>query len=388
MMLQREQARADRIPVRASHAAGSLTTLLANRDLWRGQAMLVVLALIWIGFDILTQGLFLSPRNLSALAIQGAIKGVLAVGMTLLLIAGELDLSVGATVALAGIVSAELQVFGFSTIQTVVLTIVCGVVLGAIQGSLVAFAAIPAFIVTLAGMLAWRGLGFVITHSASIAPVSDSFSAIVGSYLPTGLSAVILAAAALYAAFWAARAKSFVKGGFAIAAIGVVAWVVLSYRGLPTAVLIMACCALVGVFLLRQTVFGRRVYVVGGNPEAALYAGISRRQLRFVLFLIMGLVYGLAGAMMTARLGGAPPNVGVGLELDVISACIIGGVSLFGGRGEIQGAIVGVFLFESLTNGMALLNLNVNFQLVVRGLVLVGAVWLDVISQKRGAART
>lgn len=374
--------------------AGSLSRVAVLRRLgasgWaglRGQAMLIVLVLVWLGFDVLTGGLFISPRNLSALAIQGSIKGVCAVGMTLLLISGEIDLSIGATVALTGIVAAEMQVGGSGPVETVGAALAVGLALGAVQGALVAFAEIPAFIVTLAGMLAWRGVGFVITRSQSIGPVSDSFSVLTESYFPIAVSLVVLCALAALAVAWIVRSKAYGSGMALLAALLVATWVCASYRGLPTAVAIMACCVGAGIFGLRQTVFGRRTYIVGGNPEAALYAGISRRQLRFFLFVVMGLVYGLAGAMTTARLGGAPPNVGTGLELDVISACIIGGVSLFGGRGTIQGAIVGVFLFESLTNGMALLNLNINLQLVVRGLVLVGAVWLDVLSQKRGARR-
>jgi D-xylose transport system permease protein len=353
----------------------------------RGQAMLIVLTLIWIAFNLLTGGLFVSPRNLSALAIQGAIKAVLAVGMTLLLIAGEIDLSIGATVALVGIAAAILQVADFGVAATLALSIGGGIVIGALQGGLVAFAGIPAFIVTLAGMLIWRGVGFVVTRSESIGPVSDAYSMITSSYMPIGPSLGMLGVVACVVLYRAVRTRSPGFGIAWIAATVVVSWAAAAYRGLPTAVLITAVCVAAGMFALEGTVFGRRIYVVGGNPEAALYAGISRKRLRFLLFLVMGAGYGLAGAMTTARLGGAPPNVGVGLELDVISACIIGGVSLFGGRGSIQGAIVGVFLFESLTNGMALLNLNVNFQLIVRGLILVGAVWLDVLSQKQGVAR-
>jgi D-xylose transport system permease protein len=343
--------------------------------------------MIWIAFNLLTGGLFISPRNLSALAIQGAIKAVLAVGMTLLLIAGEIDLSIGATVALVGIAAAVLQVADFGVVATMALSMGAGILIGALQGGLVAFAGIPAFIITLAGMLIWRGVGFVATKSASIGPVSDAFSMITESYVPIGPSLVILGVAALIILYRAVRAHAPRLGIVWIGATLVVAWAAAAYRGLPTAILITAVCVTAGIMVLEGTVFGRRIYVVGGNPEAALYAGISRTRLRFFLFLIMGAGYGLAGIMTTSRLGGAPPNVGIGLELDVISACIIGGVSLFGGRGSIQGAIIGVFLFESLTNGMALLNLNINFQLIVRGLILIGAVWLDVLSQKQGVAR-
>lgn len=354
-------------------------------DALRGQVMLVVLVLIWVGFDVLTDGIFISPRNLSALAIQGAIKGVLAVAMTMLLISGEIDLSVGATVAFVGIVAAKLQVADAGLLSTLLLSILVGLAIGLLQGGLIAFARIPAFIVTLGGMLVWRGAGFVVTKSESIGPVSETFSAITSSYLPVGPSLVLLGLVALLVLYRCARSRSYVSMTLLLAAVAIAGWVALSYRGIPTAVLIMAVCLIAGAALLEGTVFGRRIYIVGGNPEAALYAGISRKHLRFYLFLIMGLAYGVAGSMMTARLGGAPPNVGVGLELDVISACIIGGVSLFGGRGRVQGAIIGVFLFESLTNGMALLNLNVNFQLIVRGLVLIGAVWLDVLTQRQGS---
>lgn len=350
----------------------------------RGQVMLIVLVLVWVGFDILTDGIFISPRNLSALAIQGSIKGVLAVAMTMLLISGEIDLSVGATVAFVGIVAAKLQVADVGMLSTLLISVGAGLAIGLIQGALVAYAVIPAFIVTLGGMLAWRGGGFIVTGSESIGPISETFSSITSSYLPPLPSLALLGITAALVLYRGLKTKSV---GFTIlwlAALAVALWVTISYRGIPIAVLILAVCVVAGVILLEGTVLGRRIYVVGGNPEAALYAGISRKQLRFFLFLIMGGAYGIAGSMMTSRLGGAPPNVGVGLELDVISACIIGGVSLFGGRGRVQGAIIGVFLFESLTNGMALLNLNVNFQLVVRGLVLVAAVWLDVLTQKQG----
>jgi D-xylose transport system permease protein len=351
-------------------------------DALRGQVMLMVLVLIWAGFDILTGGIFISPRNLSELAIQGAIEGVLAVAMTMLLISGEIDLSVGATVAFVGIVAAKLQVADFNMLSTLVISLGFGLAIGVVQGGLIAYATVPAFIVTLGGMLVWRGAGFVVTGSESIGPISDAFSDITGSYLPVVPSLVLLGIVGLLVLYRGRKSIGFTLMG--LAGVAVALWVTVSYRGIPTALLIMTVCVMAGVILLEGTVFGRRIYVVGGNPEAALYAGISRKRLRFFLFLIMGLAYGIAGAMMTSRLGGAPPNVGIGLELDVISACIIGGVSLFGGRGRVQGAIIGVFLFESLTNGMALLNLNVNFQLIVRGLVLILAVWLDVLTQKQG----
>ncbi len=359
----------------------------------REQAMLAVLILVALAFQLLSDGLFLSPRNLSNLGVQAAIVGVLAVGMTMLLIAGQIDLSVGASVSLVGIVAATLQVdHGFSTGTIVIVALACGAAMGLLQGGLTAFAGIPAFIVTLGAMLAFRGVGYLISGSETISPIDRSFSQIAGSYLPAGIAYAAVAGVVLLLLVQLARqlrasgrvdVTSLANRLPLLAAVVLVAWVSASYLGLPTAVLILAVTAIAGALLLSQTTFGRQIYVVGGNPEAARYAGLSQRRVIVGVFAIMGVLYGVAGLMQTSRLGGAPPGLGVGLELDVISACVLGGTSLFGGRGAIAGTIVGVLLFQTLTNGMGLLNVGTNTQLLVRGTILVVAVGIDVALKRR-----
>jgi D-xylose transport system permease protein len=359
----------------------------------RGQVMILVLIGIALVFQILTDGLFLSPRNLSNLGVQAAITGVLAVGMTMLLVAGEIDLSVGASVALVGIVAATLQVdHDMATGLVVVVAVLLGGGMGLIQGSLVALIGIPSFIVTLGAMLGFRGLGYLISGSETISPIDRSFSDITGAYLAPGISvALTIGVLALVLALVVARSireRRFATAALVnrlpvIGALLLVAWVSSSYLGLPIAVLIFAAVAAAGSALLSLSAFGRRVYVLGGNREAARYAGLSRTRIVIAIFAIMGVLYGIAGVMQTSRLGGSPPGLGVGLELDVISACVLGGTSLFGGRGTIAGTLVGVLLFQSLSNGMGLLNVSTNAQLLIRGLILVLAVGLDVVLKRR-----
>lgn len=360
---------------------------------FREQAMLLVLVAIAIGFQILTNGLFLSPRNISNLGVQASITGVLAVGMTMLLISGQIDLAVGSSVALAGIVAAKLQVdHGSATATVVVVAILAGAVMGVLQGSLVALAGIPSFIVTLGGMLAFRGLAEVISGSQTIAPIDRSFSDISGYYLSSTVAlflAIVVAVFVLGQILLRFRRR---KGGELallinrlplLASAAIMAWVSGEYLGMPMPVLILAVVAALGAVLLSRTTFGRRMYVLGGNPEAAHYAGLPRRAVIVGVFVLMGALYGVAGVMQVSRLGGSPPGLSVGLELDVISACVLGGTSLFGGRGTVVGTLVGVLLFQSLTNGMGLLNVGTNTQLLVRGVILVAAVGIDVMLKRR-----
>jgi D-xylose transport system permease protein len=364
-------------------------------------AGLVVLAVV---FNFLTDGQFLSARNVSLLFRQSAIVGVAGAGMVILMVSGGIDLSVGAAVYVVSAVASTLVVVhNWGVPEAIGVAVVIGLVLGAFQGYWVAFHGLPAFVVTLAGLTAFRGLGYLYTDAATVAPLPRSFTSISEGFIaPTASVVVIGGVLAVWLAVAlrgrALRAREGVGGssgtGRAFAGqlvlAGVIAlavgWVALSYRGLPWAVVIMAATLLVLTFLTSQTRFGRALYAIGGNREAARLAGINIGRTILFSFCVMGLVYGIAGVLLAARLSGAPPAAGTGLELDAIAAAVIGGTSLAGGIGKVPRALLGALWLTSIDNGMSLLNVSSFTQMVIKGGVLLGAIWLDVKSRQRAAA--
>jgi len=361
--------------------------------------MIAVLALIWVYFHWATPGnTFLTARNLSNLMTQMSVTGILAVGMLMVIVSGNIDLSVGSVLGLAGGVAAySLTSLGYGLPAAIVLAIVIPVAIGVFQGSLVAYLNIPAFIVTLGGLLAWRG-GVKGLLAGNTVPVSDeTFKAIGGSNLPAQYG-WILAIAAIGFIFLMAfrRAKSVRDYGlgearytseFAKAVIPVIAvvafiWVMNSYNGVPVPVLIFIMVALIGAFITNSTVFGRYLYAIGGNAEAARLSGINNRLTVLKVFGLLGALTGLAAIIYTARQGAGTPDAGTLKELDAIAACVIGGASLVGGRGTVFGACLGALIMATLDNGMSLLNVRDFMQDIVKGSILVAAVGLDMIGRK------
>ena len=345
--------------------------------------MLAALALVALVFGVATEGTFFSPRNLSLLSRQMAVTGIAACGMVLLIVAGQIDLSIGAMAGLCGAVAAMLCVnAGAPVALAVVAALLLGAVLGIAQGSLVAGLRIPPFIVTLGGMLVFQGALLGLTKGVAISPPAG-FLAIGQLYLSPrstwALGAVLgLLSAAL---LWRKGAKA--SAGVMLAlALGLSA-LYSAYEGLPLPVLLMlAVCAACWV-LAVQTPFGRHLYAIGGNRDAAFYAGIPIEARLIAGFGLMGLCAALAGVVLTARVGAATSEAGRMLELDAIAAAVIGGTSLLGGRGSVWGALLGAAIMASLDNGMSLLNTEAFWQPIIKGAVLVSAVGADLFWRSR-----
>jgi len=357
-------------------------------------ALLIAIALIWGFFSMKTDGGFISPRNLSNLMRQMAITGIVACGMSLVIIAGEIDLSVGSLLGLLGGIAAVLDVTHHLPLPVnLLLVLTFGLLVGLFNGYLTAYLSIPSFIVGLGGMLAYRGIVLGVTGGTTVAPVSDDLVYLGQGYLPPQLG--ILLGVALFAIAvaltWQQRRSRAEHGleaappwrdALKVAAIGaiVAAFVVTlnSYEGIPLPVLLLL--ALLGIFtyMTTQTVFGRRVYAVGSNMEATRLSGINVKSIKLWIFGIMGLMCALAGVINTARLAAGSPSAGTSGELDAIAACFIGGTSMRGGSGTVYGALIGALVMASLDNGMSMLDVDTYWQMIVKGFILTLAVWIDV----------
>lgn len=405
------------------------------------RALMMVFALIaiCIFFELVTHGIFLSPQNIVNLFRQSSIVALLAIGMVLVIVSGNIDLSVGSLVGLTGGVAAILVANHQLSIPVAIgITILFGILIGAAQGWLVAYLKIPAFIVTLGGLLIFRGWISSWMKGTTI-PVPGGFQFLGGGFLSVPAGWVIVSVAILLAVYSifrssASRAKhgmqkeslimTVVKSSFVSALlIGFMLVMVKSgtahtktpittpiklpessplyhsdwyqqaikqsdsissdlSHSIPVPVLIMIMLALLFSFIATRTVFGRRIFAIGGNSEAAFLSGISIRQNTMLVFAISGLMCAIAGIIYTARLGSAAPDAARGYELYAIAACVIGGTSLSGGRGTIFGAIIGALIMSSLDSGMSILNVDPFFQDIIKGAVLVLAVYMDVASKK------
>lgn len=365
----------------------------------RAYTMLGALILIWLYFHWATGSVFLTPRNLSNLSLQTAVTGILAVGMLLVIVAGQIDLSVGSLLGLTGGVTAILSTnYNYGLLPSILAAIVVGIVVGLLQGTLVAYLNIPAFIVTLGGLLAWRGAVKGITQGNTI-PISDAnFDQIGQSYIDPSIGwilagiAVLLTFFAAYRRYTNQRSVGIAEtslGGEMLKAIVPAAAIVLfifvmnSYAGVPVPVLILLAIALGGTFLTNRTTFGRYLYAIGGNREAARLSGINVETNVLKVFALMGFLTVVAALIFTSRNGSATPDAGTLKELDAIAACVIGGASLMGGRGTIFGACLGALIMASLDNGMSLLNIRDFMQEIVKGSILVLAVGLDMVGRKQ-----
>lgn len=366
----------------------------------RAYTMLFALVAIWLYFHYKTGGIFLESRNFSNLIRQTAVTSVLAVGMLMVIVAGQIDLSVGSVVGLAGGIAAIAQAWlGWGLVPSLAAALAVGLIIGAAQGALVAYANIPAFIVTLGGLLAWRGAIKGISVGNTIPVGLGSFKSIGQDYVaaPIGIVVAVVAVAAIAwfvmrqnrgraASGLAARSVADTVIRIIVPAALITLFVVMlnSYRGVPIPVLILVAVALSGAFLTRNTTFGRYLYAIGGNPDAARLSGINLRRHVLAVFSLMGVLSGIAAVIYTARVGSASPDAGVLLELDAIAACVLGGASLMGGRGTILGACLGALFMASLDNGMSLLNYKDYTQDIVKGAILVVAVGLDMVGRRQG----
>jgi D-xylose transport system permease protein len=364
----------------------------------RAYTMLGALVLIWLFFHWQTGSIFLTPRNLSNLMLQTSVTGIIAVGMLMVIISGNIDLSVGSLLALAGGVAAIcLTKLGYGIVPSVLIAVMVGVLIGLFQGFLTAYASIPAFIVTLGGLLAWRGAIKGISGSETIPIADESFKAIGQQYIAPGIGWVLAAVAILAVLYFAFRNAKTQKeydigdGSLGKELIGSIApiigivlfiFVMNSYAGIPIPVMIFLAIALLGFFITNNTTFGRYIYAIGGNAEAARLSGINNKMVVLKVFALLGAFTGIAALIYTARVASGTPDAGTLLELDAIAACVIGGTSLMGGRGTVFGACLGALIMASLDNGMSLLNYADYTQELIKGSILVAAVGLDMIGQK------
>jgi D-xylose transport system permease protein len=399
--------------------------------------MIGALAAIWIVLHILSGGLFLTPRNLWNLSVQAAPVAILATGMALVIVTRNIDLSVGSVLGFLGMIMGLVQVdlapklFGFESPLTWIVTLVAGlalgVLVGALQGFIIAYLSVPSFIVTLGGLLVWRGGAWWVTSGQTIAPLDARFRLMGGG--PEGAVgatwswlAALLGCAAVIALLvhGRARRKTFAfalrpmaaeifLGGVACALIIAAAAIANAYpwpagsvrryaelnhialpegglviaHGIAIPVLIAIGVGVVMTFLATRTRFGRYVYAIGGNPEAAELAGVNTRWVIMKIFMLMGLLAGIAGAISIARLNAATNSEGTLAELLVIAAAVIGGTSLAGGVGTVAGAMLGAVVMQSLQSGMVLLGVDTPVQNIVVGAVLVLAVGLDALYRRR-----
>jgi D-xylose transport system permease protein len=353
---------------------------------WRAWTMVAALVAIWVTFSLLTGGVFLLPRNLTLLARQMAVTAILAAGMVLVIVAGQIDLSVGALAGLCGALAALAYArAGWPLAAAIGAALVVGALLGAAQGGLVAWLRVPPFIVTLGGLLLFQGTLLGITGGVSISPARP-FLLVGQAFLPR-LAGWILAAAVAALALARLRragagARIWSSLGLAGLALGFVA-VMNAYQGVPVPVLLVLVIASLLAAVARHTPFGRHLYAIGGNREAAFYSGIAIERRLVGVFTLMGGLAGLAGVVLTARVGSATPNAGQLMELDAIAAAVIGGASLVGGQGTVWGALLGALVMASLDNGMSLLNTEAFWQPILKGAILVAAVAVDLAGRKR-----
>jgi D-xylose transport system permease protein len=364
----------------------------------RAYTMLGAMVVIWLFFHWQTGGIFLTPRNLSNLMLQTSVTGIIAVGMLMVIVSGNIDLSVGSLLGLAGGAAAiVLTNFGYGIAPAILAAIAVGIIIGLLHGFLTAYLSIPAFIVTLGGLLAWRGAIKGITESETIPIADDTFKLIGQGYIESSTGWILAAVAilaVLYFAYARARAEreyglgegnlggEMLKSLLPVGAVILFIFVMNSYQGVPIPVLIFMAVALVGFFITNKTTFGRYLYAIGGNADAARLSGINNKVNIVKVFAFLGALTGIAALIFTARVGSAAPDAGVLKELDAIAACVIGGASLMGGRGTIFGACLGALIMASLDNGMSLLNVRDFMQELIKGAILVLAVGLDMIGRK------
>ena len=382
----------------------------------RQYGILAALAVIIVLFQGLTGGRLLLPGNVNNLIQQNAYVLILAVGMVMVIIAGHIDLSVGSLAAMVGAIAAiAMTQWNLPWWAAVILAIFAGAMVGAWQGFWIAFVGIPAFIVTLAGMLLFRGLTLVLLTGGTINALPAEFNAIGGGWVPALLGSIgegrgsrdiltiflgLVASAMLLLQQLRARGKQrklqlvkespvsfWGKNAIAVVVILALTWQLSAYRGTPIILVIVGLLILLFTFVLNRTVFGRHVYAIGGNLFAAQMSGVKTSWISFFIFVNMGVLAGLAGIVTTARAGGAVASAGQNFELDAIAAVFIGGAAVTGGVGTVIGAIVGALIMGVLNMGLSILSVDAAWQQAIKGLVLLLAVAFDALSKRRAGGR-
>ncbi len=406
-----------------------LSLMGALRANLRDYGLLLALVLIMLFFQYFTNGVLFKPVNLTNIILQNSYIIVMALGMLLVIVAGHIDLSVGSVSGFIGALAAMLMVgwkfppelaFLANPIVAGAICLVAGAAIGAAQGYIIAYHKVPAFIVTLAGMLIFKGLSLAILSGKSVGPFPTEFQLLSAGFIPDFIGPIstpflaengnpvvlhsttmIIAILAIVGmVFFAIRTRArrkargydvepfslFVIKNVVISALVLFfAYMLASYRGLPNVLVVMAVLIAGFVFLTKRLTFGRRIYALGGNLKAAALSGVKTERTTFYIFAIMGALAALAGMIYAARLNSATPKAGQGLELDVIAAVFIGGASALGGVGQVAGAVIGAFIMGVMNNGMSIMGVNIDWQQMIKGVVLLAAVFFDLYNKNRSA---
>ncbi|MBL0387341.1 sugar ABC transporter permease [Tumebacillus sp. ITR2] len=362
---------------------------LNGRQLLNRYSTLIALAVLFIIANFVSE-FFVQPQNLTNITLQIAVNGILAVGMTMVILTGGIDLGVGSVVGLTGVILGMTQ--GYGVVPAILATLVCGVLIGLWNALFIARFNIPPFIATLGMMTIARGFALYLSNGAAVALDENKFYEQLGTgFLPIHISAVVLGVLFLFVAFIgfkSMRQKSFsvdsvIAFVLSLAGIGLFAWMYLSYQGIPYLVLVFAVIALWGIWVLTQTTFGRYLYAIGGNAKAAYLSGVSVKKNLAKVYVSSAVLASIAGIIMTTRVGSADPNGGNSFELDAVAAAVIGGTSLAGGYGTIGGAMIGAFIIGILNNILILANVNPYFQFIFKGLIIIAAVLLDMKNKQQ-----
>ncbi|HTN61354.1 MAG TPA: multiple monosaccharide ABC transporter permease [Devosia sp.] len=397
-------------------ARSSARTILQNN--LRDYGLVVALLAIMVFFQITTNGVLFKPVNLTNLVLQNSYIIIMALGMLLVIVGGHIDLSVGSVSGFIGAIAGILMVeYHVPAIPAALLCLILGGIIGASQGYWIAYLKIPSFIVTLAGMLVFKGLALAVLGGKSVGPFPPEFQLLSAGFIPdiigplsipqggeaapivlhsTTLAIGILIVVGMVFATIRGRANrqahGYIVEPFSLFVIkttiisGLIlyfTYLVASYKGLPNVLIVMSILIALFVFMTKKMTIGRRIYAMGGNVKAAQLSGIKTERLSFQLFIIMGVLSALAGLIFAARLNTATPKAGQGFELDVIAAVFIGGASMAGGVGQVAGAVIGAFIMGVMNNGMSIMGVNIDWQQVIKGLVLLGAVVFDVYNKNK-----
>jgi len=369
--------------------------------------IIILMVMIWVIFSFLTEGAFLGAQNISNLFRQMTVTSFLAVGMVLVIVTGGIDLSVGKLAGFISVVVAYLQAFIWykmipdqpilAATLSVIVGLAVGVLVGMVQGYIISYLGVPAFIVTLGFMWIWNGAILLVTGGRTIPANQPGFTYIAQGYLPAWVGWVVAAIfiAGMFITMFMARQQKrrygftpsklsldLAKTALFASLIIMYVYMVNQFNGVQVPVLLMAFVALVMSYLSTNTPFGRHAYALGGNKEAARLSGINIKRNVFIIFVLMGLLCGVAGIALASYVGYGTISAGQGYELDAIASCILGGTSPLGGVGTIVGALIGSLIMSSLTNGLQLLNVQPAWQYIVKGAILVAAVYVDVYFKK------
>lgn len=372
--------------------------------------MIIVLILVYIFFTLKTGGNMILPQNVNNLIAQNAYVFILATGMLLcILTGGNIDLSVGSIICFAGAVGGSLMVnYKVGPLISILAMLIVGILIGAWQGFWIAYVRIPPFIVTLAGMLIFRGLSNVVLKGLTLAPMPEEYSVLFNGFVPDffhgngiNLTCIVVGvlAVVIYIIVTFNGRKARAKKGYEVPALGseiakvaIISVLILAfmmrlakYRGIPNVLIWIAVVVLVYWYITSKTTIGRYFYALGGNEKAAKLSGVNTNKVYFLAYLNMGFLAAVAALVTIARLNSANPTAGTNYELDAIGACFIGGASAYGGVGTVPGVIVGAILMGVINLGMFIMGVDANYQKVVKGMVLLGAVIFDVISKRKSA---